>query len=112
MQAPTDRRQQRDVARTVEALPAAAPYRADETETGFPEPQDVGRGSDLGRRLGDGPEGVWTLVGQERVYFSRARSTRAFSTCEARKPITRRGAMVAGSPVLGFRPIRSRLART
>ncbi len=32
--------------------------------------------------------------------------------CEARKLITRRGWMAAGSPVLGLRPMRARLSRT
>ena len=33
------------------------------------------------------------------TYFESARSIRAFMTWEARKPITRRGSIAAGSPV-------------
>src|ERR1700690_1547873 len=105
--------QHSDVRGSIEPPPARSLHRPDEGELGFPEPQDVLRHVKLVRRFGDGPKGFRPLGHvSERLHRASARSTRAFIPCEARKPITRRGSMAAGSPVLGLRPMRARLART
>src|SRR5690606_27564451 len=110
VQQPPHRLQQDDVLRPVEASPARALQRRDEAELRLPEAQHVLGGADLLGRLGNGPEGVGALGhGQAGTMASW---TRPFMICEARKLITRRGWIAAGSPVLGLRPMRARFSRT
>src|SRR5690606_11319249 len=96
--------------RPVEPAAAGPLHRADEGEFGLPEAQHVLGDADLLGRFGDGAEGVGALAhGQPRP---AAPSTLLFMIWEARKLMTRRGWMAAGSPVLGLRPMRARFSRT
>ncbi len=107
------------VLRAIKPASPCALHRLDEAQSSLPEAQHMGGHTDFCGGLGNGAERVRPL-GHEIGQAFAAASTRpecapsmpAFMTCEARKLMTRRGSIAAGSPVFGLRPMRARLSRT
>src|SRR3569833_75905 len=107
------------VLRPVETPPAGALHRLHERALGLPEAQHILGNAKLVGGFGNGAERVGTFgqaLGSAQAASCMASPSaplpRAFITWDARKVMTRRGSMAAGSPVLGLRPMRARFART
>src|SRR5690606_32056753 len=103
--------QHHDVVGAIEPPPPGPFHRSDEVELRLPEPQHMLGGADFLGRFRNGAEGFGAF-GQWSQVSTTASCTRLFMIWEARKLMTRRGLMAAGSPVLGLRPMRARFSRT